>query len=78
MTDVSIVYCKPCGYQKRAADAAAELQRQLGVAASLVPGKGGIFEVQVEGNVVATRKQGHFPDTKEIVAAVSGALKKRA
>lgn len=75
MTDVSIVYCKPCGYEKRAADAASELRKQLKIAASLVPGKGGIFEVQVGGKVVAKRVKGHFPDAAEIVAAVSAALK---
>jgi selenoprotein W-related protein len=75
MTDVSIIYCKPCGYEKRAADAAAALQNQLKLTASLVAGKGGIFEVRVGERVVAKRAQGHFPDTAEIVAAVSGALK---
>ena len=75
MTDVSIVYCKPCGYEKRAADAAAELRKQLNVNARLVPGKGGIFEVRVGDRVVATRAQGHFPDAAEIVAAVSAAAK---
>jgi len=42
MSEVSITYCKPCGYLRRAEDAAAELQKQLGVAATLVPGKGGV------------------------------------
>jgi selenoprotein W-related protein len=78
MSDVSIVYCKPCGYERRAAEAAAELRKQLRVDAALVPGKGGIFEVQVDGKVVTKRKQGYFPDAKDIVVAVSGALKKKA
>jgi selenoprotein W-related protein len=71
MKDVSIVYCKPCGYEKRAAEAAAHLRDKLGIAARLVPGKGGIFEVHVDGKVVAKRARGHFPDAAEIVAAVS-------
>jgi selenoprotein W-related protein len=75
MTDVSIIYCKPCGYEKRAVDAAAELRKALKVTAKLVPGKGGIFEVQVSGKVVAKRAAGHFPDTAEIIAVVSAALK---
>ena len=75
MRDVSITYCKPCGYEKRAMDAAAELRKAIDVSAKLVPGKGGIFEVQVGGKVVAKRTQGHFPDAAEIVAAVSAALK---
>jgi selenoprotein W-related protein len=75
MTDVAIVYCKPCGYLKRASDAAAELRKKLGADVALVPGKGGIFEVQVGGKVVASRRKGHFPDTAEIVTAVSAAIK---
>jgi selenoprotein W-related protein len=74
VTDISIVYCKPCGYEGRASDAAAELRRAIGVTAKLVPGKGGIFEVQVGSKVVAQRAKGHFPDAAEIVAAVSAAL----
>lgn len=75
MTDVSIVYCKPCGYLKRAEDAAAELDKKLDIAAKLVPGTGGIFEVRVDDKVVAKRAKGHFPDAVGIVAAVSAALK---
>lgn len=75
MTELSIVYCKPCGYAGRAAEAAAALWKELKLAASLSPGKGGIFEVRVNDKVVAKRSKGHFPDTAEIVAAVSAALR---
>jgi selenoprotein W-related protein len=75
MSEVSITYCKPCGYLRRAEDAAAELQKQLGIAATLVPGKGGIFQVEVDGKVVARKRLWHFPDAKEIVAAVGDAVK---
>jgi selenoprotein W-related protein len=78
MSEVSITYCKPCGYLRRAEDAAAELQKQLGIAATLVPGKGGIFQVQVDGKVVASKRLWHFPDAKEIVTAVADAVKTRA
>jgi selenoprotein W-related protein len=74
MTDVSIIYCKPCGYERRATDVAAALRQQLDVTARLVPGKGGIFEVLVDGKPVAKRTPGHFPDTADVVAAVSSAL----
>jgi selenoprotein W-related protein len=75
MKDITIIYCQPCGYRKRAEDAAAELQKELNITATLLPGKGGIFEVQVDGKVVAKRARGHFPDTTEITAAVSAALR---
>jgi len=71
---VSIGYCRPCGYEKRAQDIAVSLQRQLGIVATLVPGKGGVFEVTVEGETVARRRKGHFPDAAEVVAAVAAAL----
>jgi selenoprotein W-related protein len=75
MPEVSITYCKPCGYLRRAEDVAAELQKQLGIAATLVPGKGGIFQVQVDGKVVARKRLWHFPDATEIVEAVAGAVR---
>jgi selenoprotein W-related protein len=75
MTAVSIVYCKPCGYEKRAAAAAVALKKELSIAATLVPGKGGIFEVRVGDKVVAKRIKGHFPDPAEIVEAVSAAVR---
>ena len=60
MTGVSIVYCKPCGYEKRATEAAAALRAKLNVTANLVPGKGGIFEVRVGDKVADKRTFGHF------------------
>jgi selenoprotein W-related protein len=62
---------RPCGYEKRARDVATALQQQLGIVATLVPGKGGVFEVRVGDTTVARRQKGHFPDAAEIVAAVS-------
>ena len=75
MPEVSIVYCRPCGYLGRATDAAEALKKQLKLTAGLSPGKGGIFEVLVDGKVVAKRSKGHSPGTAEIVAAVSAALR---
>ncbi|MCP1848309.1 selenoprotein W-related protein [Bradyrhizobium sp. USDA 4503] len=73
MRDVSITYCRPCGYEKRAKEAAALLRERLGVDATLIPGKGGIFQVKLGDEVVARRTKGHFPDAAEIVAAVTAA-----
>jgi selenoprotein W-related protein len=75
MSDVSIIYCRPCGYEKRVKDAAAALRERLAVAARLVPGTGGIFEVRVGEETVAKRSKGHFPDPAEVVAAVAAARK---
>lgn len=74
MSTVTITYCKPCGYLKRAQDAAVALQEQLGLTADLVPGKGGIFEVRVGDAVLVKRAKGYFPDAAEIVAQVRAGL----
>jgi selenoprotein W-related protein len=73
MSDVSIIYCRPCGYENRAKEAAAALRQQLAIDAKLVPGTGGVFEVRVGDEIVAKRSKGHFPDAAEIVAAVTAA-----
>ena len=73
MTEVSITYCRPCGYEKRAKEAAALLRDRLGLDAALVPGKGGVFEIKLGDKVVARRTKGHFPDASEIVTEVAAA-----
>ena len=73
MSDVSIVYCRPCGYEKRAKEAALALRERLAVDTKLVAGRGGVFEVRVGEHTVARRTKGHFPDTAEVVAAVAAA-----
>lgn len=75
MNDVSIIYCRPCGYEKRAKDAAAALRERLAIEVKLVPGTGGVFEVTVGDKVVAKRAKGHFPDAAEVVAAVAATRK---
>ena len=73
MSDVTIIYCRPCGYEKRAKEAAAALRQHLALESDLVPGKGGIFHVKLGDRIVASRSKGHFPGTDEIVAAVTAA-----
>lgn len=73
MSDVTIIYCRPCGYEKHAREAAAALRRQLALEPELVPGKGGVFQVKLGERIVASRSKGHFPGSDEIVAAVIAA-----
>jgi selenoprotein W-related protein len=75
MADVTIIYCRPCGYERRAKEAATALRDKLAVDARLVPGSGGIFEVKVGETTVAKRVKGHFPDTADIVKAVGASRK---
>ncbi|MEU0502487.1 Rdx family protein [Nocardia sp. NPDC005998] len=74
MSSVVITYCKPCGYLGRAQAAADALGTQLGVTPELVPGKGGVFRVTVDGTIVATKSRQGFPGPAEIVKAVAESL----
>ena len=44
--------------------------------AELVPGSGGIFEVAVDGKVVAKKGPTGFPSEQDVVKAVGTALKR--
>ncbi len=73
MTDrprVEIEYCTQCRWLLRAAWMAQELlttfEAELG-GVTLVPGKGGVFDVRVAKTLVWSRSgQGRFPDIKEL------------
>ncbi|MFP5505892.1 MAG: SelT/SelW/SelH family protein [Gammaproteobacteria bacterium] len=68
---IEIEYCCQCGFLLRSAWMAQELlttfMDDLG-GVTLIPGKGGIFEVRLEdGRMVWSRKQeGRYPDPKEL------------
>ena len=50
---------------------AAELKKDLGVDAELVPGKGGIFEVVANGKLIYSKKSnGRFPNPGEVSATL--------
>jgi len=70
MQEVTITYCVPCGYLKRATQAAELLSEQLGIDAVLVPGRGGIFKVTIGDEIITQRTREHFPNAEEIVASV--------
>jgi selenoprotein W-related protein len=67
---VEIQYCTQCRWLLRAAWMAQELlttfAAELGEVA-LVPGKGGIFEVRLDGEMIFSRaEQGRFPESPEL------------
>ena len=67
---IQITYCTQCRWMLRAAWMAQELltsfEQEVGSVA-LAPGAGGVFEVEVDGNVIFSRKDaGRFPDIKEL------------
>ena len=67
---VEVVYCTQCRWLLRAAWVAQELLStftdELGEVA-LVPGKGGVFEVRLDGELIHSRKDaGRFPEAAEL------------
>ncbi|MDV3238391.1 MAG: SelT/SelW/SelH family protein [Gammaproteobacteria bacterium] len=68
---IEIEYCSQCGFLLRGAWMAQELLTtfvdELG-GVTLIPGKGGIFEVRLDdGRMVWSRKQeGRYPEAKEL------------
>ena len=67
---VEIRYCTQCRWMLRAAWMAQELlttfEQELGSVA-LAPGSGGVFDIQVDGETIWSRKEaGRFPDIKEL------------
>jgi selenoprotein W-related protein len=67
---LEIEYCTQCRWLLRAAWMAQELlttfEAELGEVA-LVPGKGGVFEVRLNGERIFSRSEsGRFPESKEL------------
>jgi selT/selW/selH selenoprotein domain len=67
---LEIEYCTQCRWLLRAAWMAQELlttfENSIGEVA-LIPGRGGIFEVRLDGETIFSRKQeGRFPESKEL------------
>jgi len=77
MTDkprIEIEYCTQCGWLLRAAWLAQELLStfpdELGEVA-LIPGRGGVLEVRLNGDTVFSRAEaGRFPEAKELKQTV--------
>ena len=75
---VSIEYCQVCNFRARAAWLAQELlaAHEAEIAGvTLVPGRGGIFEVRIDGEVVFSNKEaGRFPEPRELKDALRAKL----
>ena len=71
---VTITYCRQCNWMLRAGWMAQELlstfSEELG-SVTLVPGTGGIFTIEVDGELIWDRKaDGGFPDVKALKGRV--------
>ena len=65
---ITITYCVPWNYLPEATSLAAAISDEIGVEAELIEGKGGIFDVVVDGNLIFSKKKtGRFPENKEIL-----------
>ncbi|WP_339758285.1 SelT/SelW/SelH family protein [uncultured Hoeflea sp.] len=71
---ITITYCRQCNWMLRAGWMAQELlstfSEELG-SVTLVPGTGGIFTIEVDGDLIWDRKRdGGFPDVKTLKGRV--------
>jgi selenoprotein W-related protein len=71
---IIITYCRQCNWMLRAGWMAQELlstfSEELG-SVTLVPGTGGIFTIEVDGELIWDRKRdGGFPDVKTLKGRV--------
>ena len=75
---LSIEYCTVCNFRGRAAWLAQEvLSASEGELAglTLVPGRGGVFDVRIDGELVFSQKEaGRFPEPREIKDALRAKL----
>lgn len=80
----AIVYCRPCGYRRRAEELAAELRRRFAAQVSVEEGAFGQFDVLLDGALVASK--GGFwkrmvthgaPPQPQIMNAIARALADR-
>lgn len=71
---VEIEYCTQCRWLLRAAWIAQELLTTFGEdlgEVALLPGKGGVFEVRLDGEAIFSRAvAGRFPEAKELKQAI--------
>ena len=70
---VTIEYCEPCGYYPRAQAAGARLRDGSGAEVELVKGRGGVFEIAIDGALKFSKKAtGRFPTDAELDALAKG------
>jgi selenoprotein W-related protein len=74
MAEVLIRYCLPCRYQPKALQDADGILKEFGSELSglrLVPGDHGVYDVEVDGQLVFSMDQAmRFPETPELIATI--------
>jgi selenoprotein W-related protein len=80
LTEIAIEYCVPCGYLPRAEEIQHALLSRLERRVErlvLVPGRGGVLRVEVDGEPVFDKEREGY-DLEAIAAAVEERLASRA
>ena len=74
MAGITIRYCVPCRYQFKAMQDADAILKEFGQTVSelrLVPGDHGVYDVEVDGDLVFSLDQsGEFPETPELIQKI--------
>jgi selenoprotein W-related protein len=80
MLDISIEYCAPCGYTPRVIELTTEVMQDRAIETyvrswRLIPSKGGVFEVMVNGELVFSKKAlGRHAEAGEIKTSIEAML----
>lgn len=66
--NVSIKYCTSWGYYSQALRLREELQNKFNADVEIIEGSGGVFEVDMNGNNIFSKKElGRFPNDNEVI-----------
>ena len=66
--NISIKYCTSWGYYSQALRLREELQNKFNADVEIIEGSGGVFEVDMNGNNIFSKKElGRFPNDNEVI-----------
>ena len=82
MPEILIRYCLPCRYQAKAIQDADAILKEFGQELSalrLVPGDHGVYDVEIDGDLVFSLDQAmQFPETADLIRVIRTRMKSPA
>ena len=73
--NISIKYCTSWGYYSQALRLREELQNKFSADVEILEGSGGVFEVELNGNSIFSKKElGRFPNENEVIDLIEEVL----